>query len=154
LIQRNNEAIVICIYTHIYVGDFYPDGIIKYDGFSTSQIDRTISKETIPLRKDITSLDRLADYSTAIRNSTITRLPSVTHCVMLSHCLSLPQPLLSFFLYPRVVLHLRVVNRYYHSLLSFDRITSSRESQRFLSRLFFVLDAKRTCASASLITSF
>jgi hypothetical protein len=30
-----------------FVGYFYPDGIVKYDGFSTFQIDRTISKETL-----------------------------------------------------------------------------------------------------------
>jgi len=28
----------------IYIGYFYPDGIVKYDGFSMPQIDGTINK--------------------------------------------------------------------------------------------------------------
>jgi hypothetical protein len=33
--------------TRIYVEYFYPDGIVKYDGSSTPQIDGTISKGTL-----------------------------------------------------------------------------------------------------------
>jgi hypothetical protein len=46
--QKKNLYIYIYIYINIaYVGYFYSDGIIKYDGFSTPQIDGTISKETL-----------------------------------------------------------------------------------------------------------
>jgi len=38
-------------------GYFYQDGIIKYDRSLTSQIEGTISKKTILLRKDITFLE-------------------------------------------------------------------------------------------------
>jgi hypothetical protein len=40
---RNNEQ----CFTFCIVGYFYPDEIIKYDKFSTPQIDGAISKETL-----------------------------------------------------------------------------------------------------------
>jgi hypothetical protein len=47
--------------TCIDVGYFYSDGTIKYDEFSMSQINGTISKKTIHSHKDTTQryLDRL-----------------------------------------------------------------------------------------------
>jgi hypothetical protein len=45
----------------IYLLYFYPDGIIKYDGFSTFQVDGTISKETLFVFTRIQRKDILID---------------------------------------------------------------------------------------------
>jgi hypothetical protein len=75
-------------------GYFYSDGIVKYDRFSTSQIDNRF----------------------AVRDSTITRLLSITlyhshylTLLLLFYSLSLSHPLPSPFLYPKMMLYLRVV---------------------------------------------
>jgi len=107
------DCYIHALYRYVgYLCRIIPDGIIKYDGFSTPQIDGTISKETILLRKDITSLDRLAD-STAPPFATLQLLDyclsHLRHSHALSALYSLPHPLPSSFLYPKVVLHLRVV---------------------------------------------
>jgi len=47
------------------------------------------------------------------------------------------------------VLHLRVVGQSLHIIIRSGRIASSRECQRFLSHLFFVLDA--TCPTRALV---
>jgi hypothetical protein len=70
---------VIKIYCRIFLSDGIISGIIKYDGSPTPQIDRTISKKLFILfRKDVTSLDRLAD-STASPFATLQ---------LLDYCLS------------------------------------------------------------------
>jgi hypothetical protein len=103
-------------------------------------------------------------YSFVVRDSTITRLLSLclhalSVALLLSHTAiattlyellfySLSHPLPSF-LYPKAMLHLRVVGQSLPIIIRSGRITSSRECQRLLSRLSFVLDV-----SASPITSF
>jgi len=67
LFIRNLEEYIFTTVRYLY-----PDGIVKYDGSSTPQIDGTISKEIL-LRKDIISLERLADSTGfTVHNFTIT----------------------------------------------------------------------------------
>jgi len=137
---------------------FYPDGIIKYDGFSTPQIDGTISKETLYSSSQgynaKISQDRLGwlyrlrrlrfyNYSTIIApfSRTVALLLSFSHRLLsYSHrCYSriaittnftflLPHPMPSPFLYPKMMLHLRVVGQSLHIIIRSGWITSTRVS--------------------------
>jgi hypothetical protein len=164
----------------ISVEYFYLDGIVKHGGFSMPQTDRTIGKETLYSASQ-RYLDRLADstaspfailqlldyshfictHSLLLFCSLHRLLPHSHRCYSqiaiaitfyLSYSFTLFRISLPSFLYPKVMLHLRVVGQSLHIIIRSGRITSSRECQRFLSRLSFVLCA--THASAFLITSF
>jgi len=106
-----------------FVGYFYPDGIIKNDGFSTPQIDGTTSKET--LYSSSQGYLSIGQLTLQLRDSTSTRLLSVVLTHSLSLSLSLSHPLPSSFLYPKVLL--RVVGQ---SLLSFVSSFDLDESRR------------------------
>jgi hypothetical protein len=137
-----------------YIGYFYSDVIVKYDGSSTSQIDGKTSRRLFILRYKDTAqryLDRLADFTDfVVYDSTITRLFSLllslwlcfrtlSLSLSLSFCVS--SLLSASFIYLNVVLHFRVVGQSLHIIIQSGQIMSFRERQRFLLPLSFVLDA-------------
>jgi len=161
----------ILFFCRIYLLYFYPDGIVKYDGFSMPQIDKTTSKRLfIRLHKDTTQvyLDRLSWlhrlrhsqlYSTTIYHTLFSH--SVSSFV---YCLTLT-PILAFSLSHSLTrlccpCPLYIQKWCYISELSANRyisgwITSSRElpSVNSFSRSCLCSGHNiHSCASASLIT--
>jgi hypothetical protein len=134
---------------YIFVGYFYPDGIVRYDLFlATPQIDRTISKETIYSSSQRYNISRcwLAD-STA---SPFATLQLLDYSITLSHTVSslLPQDILKN---GATFQNCRLIATYH---LDESRRPASFRASTVFPTVVFILDANtRSCASASLITS-
>jgi len=107
------------------VGYFYRDGIIKYDGFSRTQVDGTISKETIRLHKDTTQryLDRLS-WLYRLRRSWLYNLLDYLHALSVILLLSFCCTFYSWPFYTQVMPHLRIVDQSLHIIIRFGWIAS------------------------------
>jgi hypothetical protein len=101
---------------HIYPLYFYSDGTVKYDGFSTPRIDKTISKKTLysssrgynaRISRE-TKPHRLRD-STRLLSHTLFRLTLCLVFRMLSHNDSHSRILTRLLPYPKMMLHFRIV---------------------------------------------